>query len=118
MGYRGTVRATGFLATATYPNPITAGAWVVRFPPEDLPRDINFEAYHGSAIGPGGFALVYLDNDLYGVLENGRYNEFSPNSAAMFVTKGQTIFLYWSIATGAAPKVWFYLRDPEVGIFS
>lgn len=118
MGYLATLKETGVLGTAALQNKVTTGAWVVRFSPEKLPRDMDFEVYHGSAIGPGGYALVYLEDDLYGVLENGRYNEYSPNSAAMLVRKGQSISLHWSIATGAAPQVWLYLREPEVGIFT
>jgi hypothetical protein len=118
MSNLGVVRKSGFIGTAQYPNRISTANWVVLFKPEDLPRDLDFEVWHGAAIGPGGYALVYLNNDLYGVMENGRYNEFSPNSSSMFVVKGSEISLHWSIATGTAPQVWFYLREPEVGILT
>jgi hypothetical protein len=118
MSNLGVVSQVGFLGTNQYPNRISTNNWVVLFKPGDLPRDINYEAWHGSLLGPGGYALIYLNNDLYGVAENGRYNEFSPNSSAMYITKGSEVSIHWSIATGAAPKVWFYLRTPEVGILS
>lgn len=103
-------KATGVLSSA---NKLTPGAWVVTFNPQDMPlRD--FEVYHGAARGPGGYFLWFLDDNFYGVGENGLINEYSP-SVAMYVRKGQTISLHWSIATGTAPAVTLYLRIPEVG---
>lgn len=110
------VTQTGIPGTAQYQNKILAGAWIVRFQTQDFPRDMDFEIWHGAAIGPGGYFRVYIDQDLYGIGENGLYNEFSPNSAAMFIRKGQEVSLHWSIAAAPAPQVWFYLRTPEVGL--
>lgn len=94
-------------------NRITPGGWVVFFRTQDLPT-ADFEVWHGSARGPGGYALVYLDDALYGVLENGQINEYAP-TIAMFVKDGQEISVHWSIATGTAPTVTLYFRTPEVG---
>ena len=79
-----------------------------------LPADTDFEVWHGALRGPGGQFLVYLDDQLYDVGENGAINAYEPN-IAMYVRKGQEISMHWSIATGTAPMVWLYLRQPEVG---
>lgn len=110
-GNLGNRPAVGVLSNA---NKIVAGAWVVIFKPGDMPLD-DYEVYHGAVRGPGGYFLVYIDDVLYGVGENGLINEYAPAGPAMYVRKGQTITLHWSIATGAAPLVWLFLREPEVG---
>lgn len=103
--------AVGALSAA---NRIASGNWLVTYTPEMLPRDATFEVWHGAVIGPGGYFRVYLDDALFGVGENGAINEYSPKQP-MFVRKGQTITLHWSIATGTAPQCWLYFRQPEVG---
>lgn len=97
-------------------NQVTPGTplWVVKFTPEMLPREMEFEVWHGAVRGPGGFFYVYIDNTFYGVGENGRINEYAP-SIPMFVRRGQTISLHWSIASGTAPTATLYFRVPEVG---
>lgn len=112
LGHR---TGTGFLATAQFPNLVTAGGWVIRFPPEQLPADMQFEMWHGSVRGPGGFFMVYMDDIRFGIGSNGTINEYAPRGSAMLVKKGQTIFFFWSIATGAAPTATIFLREPEVG---
>jgi hypothetical protein len=112
-GNLGQASAIGILGTSVYQNRITAGAWVVRFKPDALPRD-DFEVWHGFANGPGGYFFVYIDDAPFGVGENGRINEYTP-VIPMFVRKGQEISLHWSIATTPAPQVWLYFRQPEVG---
>lgn len=104
--------ATGVLSQA---NKITAGGWVVTFKSQDLPKESRFECWHGVAVGPGGYFLTYLGGVLYGVGQNGRLNEYAPN-VPMLVKAGQDIELHWSIATGSAPQVTLYFRQPEVGI--
>jgi hypothetical protein len=94
-------------------NRITSGAWVVTYRQQDLPREA-FEVWHGAARGPGGYFLVFLDDHMYGVGENGAINEYTP-AIPMFVRPGQEITLHWSIATGTAPTVTLYFRKPEVG---
>lgn len=94
-------------------NPVTPGAWTVEFKPAVLPSE-HFEVWHGALVGPGGHAIVYLDNTMYGVAQNGRINEYAP-SIPMYVMKGQTIFVHWSIGTGTFPTVTFFFRQPEVG---
>lgn len=95
-------------------NPITAGAWTVTFDPQVLPAQGDFEVWHGALLGPGGYAVIYLDNTHYGVAENGRLNEYAP-AIPMYVRKGQFIYVHWSIGTGTAPSVTLFFRQPEVG---
>lgn len=103
--------AVGALSTA---NKVTSGAWVVTFRTQDMPLT-DYEIWHGACVGPGGFFQVYKDDSLFGIGENGRINEYSPRGAAMYVRAGQSITFHWSIATGTAPQVTLYLREPEVG---
>lgn len=111
-GNLGPAYAIGVLSAA---NKVTSGAWVVTFTPAILgTRQSDFEVWHGAIRGPGGYFLVYVDELLYGVGENGAINEYSPN-IAMYIRSGQTITLHWSIATGTAPQAWLYLRQPESG---
>jgi hypothetical protein len=114
MGYLGVRPAVGVLATGQLLNRVTPGAWLIRYQPQQLPADADFEVYHGAIRGPGGYFLVYIDDALYGVGENGLINEYAPPTA-MYVRKGQEISMHWSIATGAAPQAWIYLREPEIG---
>lgn len=95
-------------------NFIVPGAWVITFLPEMMPSEPVFEMWHGAVRGPGGYFLVYIDNALFGVGQNGLINEYTSPSA-MYVRKGQTVTLNWSIATGTAPQAWLYFRQPEVG---
>lgn len=113
MGYLGFRSAVGALTTRNFLTPGT-NLWVVTFPPQSMPSDADYEIWHGAIRGPGGYFLVYIDDQLFGVGENGLINEYAPPEA-MYVRKGQTITLNWSIATGAAPMAWFYLRTPEIG---
>lgn len=110
-GNLGQRSAVGALSQA---NRVTPGGWVVTYTPEMMPSDSEFEVWHGMIIGPGGYFLVYIDDAGFGVGENGKINEYSPKTP-MFVRKGQTITLNWSISTGAAPVCWLYFRQPEVG---
>jgi hypothetical protein len=103
--------ASGILLAS---NKITPGGWVVTFKPQDMPPS-TYEVWHGFAKGPGGYALVYLDEKGYGVIENGLISEYAPSGGAMYVRPGQIITIHWSTATGAAPNVVLYVREPEVG---
>lgn len=104
------------IGALTTNNRVTPGTnlWVVTFSPKDLSVSPDGEVWHGAVRGPGGYFLVYLDDALYGVGENGLINEYAPPTA-MYFRDGQTISLHWSIGTGSAPQVWLYLRQPEVG---
>jgi hypothetical protein len=106
----GNRQATGRLDPA---NKVTPGGWVVTFNPAEMPTT-DYEVYHGSAKGPGGYFHVYIDDTFYDVGENGLINAYDP-AHAMYVRKGQTVSLHWSIATGTAPFVVLFLRVPEVG---
>lgn len=110
LGYRSKV---GALSTSNFVKPGTA-LWVITFTPSDLSAQPDFEVWHGTIRGPGGYFIVYIEDQQYGVGENGLINEYAP-SIPMYARDGQTITLQWSIGTGAAPKAWLYLRQPEVG---
>lgn len=114
MGNLGNVEAIGRLVT---PNLMTPGTplWTCTFQPQDLPRDTDYEAYHGTALGPGGFFFVYLDGKFYGAGQNGLFNEYNPVNA-MYVRKGQQIDVVWSVGTNTGtfpPVVRFWLRTPS-----
>lgn len=104
--------AEGVLTTKNLLAPLT-NLWQVTFAPQDMPQS-SYEVWHGAIRGPGGYFLVYLDDSLFGVGENGTINEYVP-SIPMFVRPGQIITLNWSIATGTKPQAWLYVRTPEVG---
>jgi hypothetical protein len=114
MGYLGVRPKSGVLSTKGYHTP-GSNLWVIEWTPQELAGDADFEVWHGAIRGPGGNFLVYLDDALYGVAENGAINEYAPPGGAMYVRKGQTITFNWSIGTGNAPRAWIYLREPEVG---
>lgn len=114
MGNLGDTVATGVLSTQQLLIPGTS-LWVCTFDTPKLPREQDFEIYHGSAEGPGGYFKVYLDRKFYGAGKNGIINEYNPRTAAMYVRKGQQIDVVWSIGTGVAPTVRFWMRTPEVG---
>jgi hypothetical protein len=106
----GIVRAVGVLSAA---NKVLPGAWVVTFPPEQLPRE-DSECYHGAVLGPGGYFVVYLDTSLHSNGANGLINTYEP-TIPMFVRRGRTITFHWSTTSTPAPQVWLYFRAPEVG---
>ncbi len=110
----GDVFARGRLPSVPGDNLWVAGGWIVTFPAADFPNNPAFEVYHAAVRGPGGTFLVYQDTKFYDIGENGLINAYEPTQP-MFVTKGTTIYFYWSTATGTAPQVWLYLREPEVG---
>ena len=108
----GKIRRLGALSAPGH-NKVTSGAWIVAFDPAIMPRE-QFEVWHGAIRGPGGFFLVYLDEDLFGVGANGRINEYVP-TIPMLVNPGQAITLHWSITATPAPECTFWFRRPEVG---
>jgi hypothetical protein len=112
-GYLGVRSAVGVLTTRGLFTPGTS-LWQITFKPADMPQS-DYEAFHGSIRGPGGYFLVFIDNDQYGVGQNGTVDEYAPSGAAMYLRQGQTITLNWSVGSGTAPKAWLYLRQPEVG---
>ncbi len=103
--------AVGVLTTQNNINNGT-NVWVVTFDVTKLPREQNFEIYRGSAEGPGGYFKMYLDGKFCSAGANGVINIFDPNTS-LFVRKGQTITVEWSIGTGNAPQVRFWFRQPE-----
>lgn len=110
MGQLGKMNKRGFLNQS---NKIVPGAWVVIFTTDILPREQEYEVYHGSIRGPGGYFVVYVDDEQYSVGQNGLISAYDPNNA-MSVLKGQQISFHWSIATGTFPMVWLRFRQPPV----
>ena len=99
-------------------NYVFTGGWVVTFKVDQMPAG-EYEVWHGMALGPGGFFIVYIDDNAFGVGENGLINEYAPPKA-MKVRDGQLITINWSTAAAmpatlkyTAPKVWLYLQQPE-----
>jgi hypothetical protein len=111
MGSLGDNVATGALTTVSNILPGTA-VWVCTFDASKLPRDQDFEIYHGSAEGPGGFFKMYVDNKFSSAGANGTINIYDPNTA-LPIRKGQTITVEWSIGSGNAPTVRLWFRQPE-----
>lgn len=107
--YLGPRVAVGVLSPA---NLVTPGAWVVTFDPAAMPRDYDYEVYHGWATGPGGYFLGYIDGYGYDSAQNGKINEYTPTNGK-YVRKGQTLSYHWSIATLPAPVIVLYLRTPK-----
>lgn len=105
--YLGARPATGILDPN---NPYVPGAYTVTFGPDDLYPD-DFEIFHMALTGPGGRFLVYIDTQLYSASIRGDLNEYNP-AFPMYVRRGQSIFFYWNLATGTAPRVWLYSRSP------
>lgn len=106
-GYLGSRSGTGFLNPE---NPIASGSWSVQFGPADLvPSD--FEVYHIALLGPGGPFRVYLDSTFYSTSPRGDINEYDPTHP-MYVRRGQTIWFHWQVATGSAPQVTIFARQP------
>lgn len=106
--------ATGVAPTLAQPNPYVSTGWVVAFPANILPQIEICEVYHGSVIGPGGQFVVYIDDKFYGIGQNGYLNEYDP-TWPMRIRRGQSVYLYWSIATAPAPKVVLWLRELPIG---
>lgn len=113
MGYLGVRSANGALTTKNLFTPGTS-LWQITFKIEQMPQS-DYEVFHGAVRGPGGRFLVFIDDNQYGVGQNGGVNEYAPRGAAMYIRPAQVITLNWSIATGSAPKAWLYLREPEIG---
>lgn len=115
MANLGVRQGIGVAPTIAFPNLLGGTGWVIYFRPQQLPSQPDFEMWHGSIRGPGGFFVVFLDDSQYGVGINGRINEYAPSGPAMYVRKGQTISFHWNTNAPAAPIAWIYLREPEVG---
>lgn len=113
-GYLGHAYADGVAGSVMFPNAIFVNAWVCRFTVAKLPADADFEVHRAALRGPGGYVLMYVNDKLVSVCDNGRMAVFSPKQA-LFVCKGEEITLHWSVTTAPAPRVWLYMRQPEIG---
>jgi hypothetical protein len=111
VGYLGSYQATGALDPN---NPYVAGAWTVKFDPSKIGiRDATFEVYHITVLGPDGSSFrVFIDTTFYDNVQIGDLNSWDP-AQPMHVEKGRTIFFYYNVATGAAPTITIFCRQPS-----
>jgi hypothetical protein len=102
-------QATGFLNPN---NPNVAGAWTVAFDPEVLSLPSEFEVWHIALKGPSGSALqVYIDTTFFSNVVRGDINDWDP-AQVLGVASGRTLFFHWNTATGSAPLVTIFCRQP------
>lgn len=95
-------------------NPLLAGGWTVTFAPADLGISIPFEVYHAALSGPSASAFqVYLDTAFYSYAPRGDINEWDPTQP-MHVNPGQTLYFYWNVSSGTAPRVSIFCREAPV----
>ena len=93
-------------------NIIAAGNWTVKFEPRDINIQSGFEVYHISLQGPLNSRLrVYVDTTFYSNVLRGDVNDWDP-SQPLFMTPGQTLYFYWDTASGTAPNVTIFCRQP------
>jgi len=105
----GSRRASGALSAD---NKVLAGGWVVEFNPAVLGVPGICECYHIAIRGPSGsYFEIWLDDTFYSIAARGDKNDWDPNQP-MTIRPGQTIYFYWSVAAGAAPRVTIFLRQP------
>jgi hypothetical protein len=91
-------------------NLIAAGNWTVTW----APKDLNFmvplaEVFHIAVNGPGGYFLVYINEDFWDTSSYGGQNSWDP-SEPMLIRPGDTVSFYWSTSSGTAPQVTMWLR--------
>jgi hypothetical protein len=91
-------------------NLIAAGNYTVQFAPKDLNFTVPLaEVFHIAVNGPGGYFLVYINEDFWDTSSFGGVNSWDP-SEPMLVRPGDIISFYWSVSTGGAPGVTLWLR--------
>lgn len=91
-------------------NLIAAGNYTVQFAPKDLNFTVSLaEVFHIAVNGPGGYVLIYINEDFWDCVSYGGINSWDP-SEPMLVRPGDIISFYWSTAAGGAPEVTIWLR--------
>jgi hypothetical protein len=91
-------------------NKIAAGSWTASFAPKDLNFSVPLaEVYHITVNGPGGYFLVYINEDFWDAASYGGVNSWDP-SEPMLIRPGDTVYFYWSVSGGTAPQVTIWLR--------
>jgi hypothetical protein len=100
--------ATG---TADPQNVVAAGNWTVTFTPSILNVTVpEYEVHHIVIAGPGGYFLVYINGDFWDTSLLATNNSWDP-SQPMLLRPSDSVYFYWSVATGNAPKVTMWLRQ-------
>lgn len=105
LGFRTSI---GFLDPA---NRVTPGAWTVLFTPETMSIPDDYEVRHIALRGPGGDFEVWVDDHFYSASPRGDINEYDPKNP-MPVRRGESIYFYFSRATGIRPTVLVYAYRP------
>lgn len=109
--YLGPREATGKLNAS---NPYLAGGWTVAFDPGVLGLPIEFEVWHIAINGPVASSMkVYLNTVFFSNVLRGDVNDWDP-SQVLRVQAGQTLFFHWNTATGSAPNVTIFCRQPTI----
>jgi hypothetical protein len=91
-------------------NKIAAGNWTASFSPGFLQFSSPVaEVYHIAVNGPGGYFLIYINEDFWDCASYGGVNSWDP-SEPMLIRPGDTVYFFWSISSGTAPQVTMWLR--------
>lgn len=105
LGPRGPV--TG---VADQSNPLGAGNWTVTFPAGLLAVQVKqYEVYKMVLQGPGGFFEVFRNTDWWDTSLLATRNSWDPQQP-LLMRQADSLFFYWSVATGTAPMVTIWLR--------
>jgi hypothetical protein len=96
--------------TADSENKIAAGSWTVTFAPKDTNFSVPLaEVFHIAVNGPGGYFLIYINEDFWDAVSYGGKNGWDP-SEPMLIRPGDTVYFFWSTSSGTAPQVTIWLR--------
>lgn len=91
-------------------NLIAAGNYTVQFASKDLNFTVVLaQVFHIAMNGPGGYVLIYINEDFWDCVSYGGINSWDP-SEPMLLRPGDTLTFYWSVSTGSAPMVTIWLR--------
>lgn len=92
-------------------NKVAAGNWTVTFAPKDLQFNVSVaQVFHIAVNGPGGYFLIYINEDFWDAVSYGGVNSWDP-SEPMWVRPGDNVYFYWSLSSGTAPVVTIWLRS-------
>jgi hypothetical protein len=91
-------------------NPVGAGNWTVTFPPNIIAVQVpQFEVYHIVLSGPGGYLEIYRNSDWWDTTLLASRNSWDPEQP-LLLRQADTLYFYWSVASGSAPMVTLWLR--------
>jgi hypothetical protein len=91
-------------------NKVAAGDWTVSFPASVLSVNVPlFEVYHMAVNGPGGYILLYRNEDFWDTTNYGGQNSWDPQQP-LLLRPGDDLTFYWSVSAAPAPMVTIWLR--------